>query len=174
MTGDGTDSELTDSGLADTGLLTPERVAGLRSGDRAAVREAVGGLPRPVLAAWLGTADGEVMLRDAFDQMPGYYIPGMLDQTVLARWEISRPPAAAALAFDLLLAPDGCQVREAAGATAPAVTLVLDAVSFVELASAAQPGMDLLLQGRLHVRGDVQLAIRMESLFGLGQPADGP
>jgi hypothetical protein len=153
--------------------LTPERIAMLQSGERAAVREAISGLPRSALAAWLETPAGEDMLRDAFERMPAYYIGGVLDRTVTARWEITRPHASP-IRFDLVLAPHSCLTQAPADGTNPAVTLVLDAVSFVELASATRPGMELLVQGWLHIRGDVQLAIRMESLFGLGQQTDSP
>jgi hypothetical protein len=153
--------------------LGPERIAGLQSGERAQVREAISGLSRPALAAWLDTADGGAMLRDAAERMPSYYLGGILDRAATVRWEIMRA-AARPICFDLLLSPDRCLVQAQSEGTAPAVTLVLDAVSFVELASATRPGMELLLHGCLHIRGDVQLAIRMESLFGLGQQADRP
>jgi hypothetical protein len=166
MTEDPRGTDGTQAGT-DNDALTPDRAAGLRSGDRAAVREAISGLPRSTLAAYLETPDGEAVLRDAFDRMPAFYIGGVLDRTVTARWEVTRS-SAATIEVDLELSPHGCTIHLPPSEENPTVALVLDAISFVELASATRPGMELLLQGRLHIRGDVQLAMRMESLFGLG------
>jgi hypothetical protein len=151
--------------------ITPERAAGLRSGVRAEVRAALAGLPRADLAAWLATPDGEGVLRTVFEQMPARYTGGIMDGPQTARWEVERTRADT-LAYDLVLGEDTCDVRERAISSAPAVTLTLDAVSFVEMASAAAQGMDLLFAGRLHIQGDVHLAMRMESLFGLAAPGE--
>ncbi|WNI26479.1 SCP2 sterol-binding domain-containing protein [Streptomyces sp. ITFR-16] len=151
--------------------FSPERVAVLRSGALPEIRAALAGLPREELAAWLATPEGEAVLRAAFERMPERYTGGITDGPRTARWEVARPPAGT-VAYDLVLTEDTCDVREAAASGAPAVTLALDAVSFVEMASASAQGMDLLLKGRLRIEGDVQLAIRMESLFGLAEPGE--
>lgn len=151
--------------------FSPERVAGLRSGALPEVRAALAGLPREDLAAWLATPDGEDVLRTVFERMPERYTGGPMDGPQTARWEVGRSPADT-VAYDLVLTEDTCDVRETGISGAPAVTLTLDAVSFVEMASAAAQGMDLLLKGRLHIQGDAQLAIRMESLFGLAEPGE--
>ncbi|MFF0476897.1 SCP2 sterol-binding domain-containing protein [Streptomyces sp. NPDC004284] len=149
--------------------FSPERLAALRSGELAEVRAAIAGLPREELAAWLATPEGEDVLRTVFARMPERYTGGPLDGSQTARWEVERAPAGP-LAYDLVLTEDTCEVRGTGISGAPTVTLTLDAVSFVEMASAAAQGMDLLLQGRLRIQGDVNLAIRMESLFGLADP----
>ncbi|MCZ0978365.1 SCP2 sterol-binding domain-containing protein [Streptomyces diastatochromogenes] len=109
------------------------------------------------------------MLRTVFTRMPERYTGGPMDGRQTARWEVERQPAGT-LAYDLVLTEDSCEVRGTGTSGEPTVTLALDAVSFVEMASAAAQGMDLLLQGRLRIEGDVNLAIRMESLFGLADP----
>ncbi|MEV5320909.1 SCP2 sterol-binding domain-containing protein [Streptomyces sp. NPDC052687] len=152
-------------------VLSPERVEGLRSGVLSEVRAALTGLPREDLAAWLATPDGADVLRTVFEQMPERYTGGLTGGPRTIRWEIARPPAGT-LAYDLVLTADSCDVRETGTSGAPAVTLALDAVSFVEMASAAAQGLDLLLKGRLHIQGDVHLAMRMESLFGLAEPGE--
>ena len=152
--------------------LSPERVAALRSDSLAEVRDALAGLPREDLAAWLATPDGEKVLRTVFERMPERYTGGPMDGPQTARWEVERPPADT-VAYDLVLTEDACDVRGTGTSDAPAVTLTLDAVSFVEMASAAAQGLDLLLKGRLNIQGDVHLAMRMESLFGLAE-AGGP
>lgn len=149
--------------------FSPERVAGLHSDALSEVRAAIDGLPREDLAAWLATPAGEDVLRTVFERMPERYTGGPMDGAQTARWEVGRSPADT-IAYDLVLTEDACDVRETGISGAAAVTLTLDAVSFVEMASAAAQGMDLLLKGRLHIQGDVHLAMRMESLFGLAAP----
>ncbi|MFD6890587.1 SCP2 sterol-binding domain-containing protein [Streptomyces sp. NPDC059957] len=151
--------------------ISSERLAGLRSGTLEEVRAALAGLPRGDLAAWLATSEGEDVLRTVFEQMPGRYTGGPMDGPQTARWVVERPPGTT-VAYDLVLTEDTCEVRETGISGAPAVTLVLDAVGFVEMASAAARGMDLLLGGRLDIQGDVHLAMRMESLFGLAEPGE--
>lgn len=151
--------------------FSQERLAGLRSGSLPEVRAALAGLTREELAAWLATPEGEGVLRTVFEQMPQRYTGGPMDGPQTARWEVERSPADF-VAYDLVLTEDTCEVRETGISGAPAVTLVLDAVSFVEMASATVPGMDLLLNGRLNIQGDVRLAMRMESLFGLAEPGE--
>lgn len=157
--------------MTDTKLLSPERVAGLRSGHRGEVRAAIKGLSRKELAAWLQSPDGEEVLRDAFRRMPQYYVPdATLDET-LVRWRVRRAPHDS-VDCDLVIGPQGCAVAETDPAAQPRVTLTVDSVGFVEMASAARRGVDLLLHGRLHVKGDVRLAMRMEKLFGFDADAE--
>uniref|UniRef100_A0AAU2W2Y4 SCP2 sterol-binding domain-containing protein n=1 Tax=Streptomyces sp. NBC_00008 TaxID=2903610 RepID=A0AAU2W2Y4_9ACTN len=151
--------------------FSPKRLAGLRSGALSEVRAALDGLPREDLAAWLATSDGEDVLCTVFEQMPERYTGGPMDGPQTVRWEVERPPEDT-LARDLVLSEDTCDACEVGLSGAPAVTLTLDAVSFVEMASAASQGMDLLLQGRLRIQGDVHLVMRMESLFGLAAPGE--
>lgn len=161
----------TNSGDTITVQLPPERVAGLRSGQRGEVRAAIKGLSRKELAAWLQTPDGEEVLRDAFRRMPQYYVADpSLDET-LVRWRVKRA-AHASVDYDLMIGPLGCVVADADAAAKPRVTLTVDSVGFVEMASAARRGVDLLLHGRLHVQGDVRLAMRMEKLFGFDADAE--
>ncbi len=150
--------------------LTPERIAGLRSGQRAAVRAAIAGLPRADLAAWLSTPRGLKVLEDAFARMPDFYLPGHLDSEVLVRWRVTRAPSEP-IDRDLLLEPARCVVNSPDPAARPTVTLTFDSVGFMEMACAARRGLDLMLHGQLYVHGDVRVAMRMEKLFGLG--ADG-
>ncbi|MBL7262262.1 SCP2 sterol-binding domain-containing protein [Paractinoplanes lichenicola] len=135
----------------------------------ASFRAALAALPRAELTTWLTTADGEALLRTVFEQMPERYTGGLLGGPQTARWVVERPPAGT-IVYDLVLTEDDCDVRDTGLWGAPTVTLTLDAVSFVEMASATAQGMDLLFQGRLHIDGDVRLAMRLETLFGLGEP----
>lgn len=150
----------------ESAALTPGQIAGLRSGQRAAVRAAIAGLRRADLAAWLRTPSGREVLEDAFARMPDFYLPGQVDGEVRVRWRVTREPSEP-VDHDLLLEPARCVVTSPDPAARPDVTLTFDSVGFVELACAARRGLDLMLHGHLHVRGDVREAMRMEKLFGL-------
>jgi hypothetical protein len=160
---------MTDTHKAPT--LAPELVAGLRSGDRDRVRAAISGLPRRALAAWLSTPDGEEVLRDAFRRMPDFYVPGLITEPVTTRWVVRRAPGEP-IEYDLDLKRTRCVLGPPDPRIRPAVTLTLDGTGFVELACAARRGVSLLLHRQLHIKGDVSLAMRMESFFGLDARAD--
>jgi SCP-2 sterol transfer family protein len=149
-----------------TATLPAERETGLCSGSRAAVHAAIDGLPRDRLARWLGTARGAQMLHDAFQRMPGYYVPGLNEGRSVARWRVRRPPGEQ-IEYDLVMDADACTVGAVDPARPAAVTLTFESAGFVEMACAARTGVELLLHGRLHIQGDVQLAMRMERIFGL-------
>jgi hypothetical protein len=154
------------TGLHQTGVVSAEQAAGLRSGERESVRAAVRGMPRAQLVAWLSTPDGAEVLHDAFLRMPAFYAGGAPRAGTVARWRVRRA-AAGPVEYDLVLGPETCTVRPVDPGTPAAVTLTFDSAGFVEMACAARRGVELMLNGHLHIQGDVQLAMRMERMFGL-------
>jgi predicted lipid carrier protein YhbT len=150
--------------------MTPDDLATLSTADRAALRDAVSEVPRAELAALLSTDDGEKALRTAFERMPEYFTGEVVEPAATARWRVRREPATT-LEYDLLLADGRCAVGPAEESATPAVAMTMDAVSFIEMAAGARSGVELLMQGRLHLEGDIELAVRLESLFGLGTGA---
>jgi hypothetical protein len=161
-----------DTLAARAAAATAERLAELGTADRDALRETVAAMPRDELAAALATPQGGAALAGAVEQMPAHYTGEVVDPPAVARWLVHRP-GGEQLAYDVRLGAGTCAVGPVDPVAEPAVTLTLDAVSFLEMATGARSGMDLLMQGRLHVEGDVDLAVRMESLFGLGRPEHG-
>jgi hypothetical protein len=149
-----------------SGALSVRQEAGLRSGERESVRAVVRELPRARLTAWLSTSDGEEVLHDAFRRMPMFYVRGLCEGETVARWRVRRQ-SAEPIGYDLVLGSQTCTVRPVDPGTPAAVTLTFDSAGFVEMACAARRGVELLLNGYLHIQGDVQLAMRMERMFGL-------
>jgi hypothetical protein len=145
--------------------LTTDDLATLATADRDTLRAAVENVPREELATLLATDAGTEALRAAFAKMPEYYTGETVDPPATARWRVDP------LAYDVLLTGTSCTVEPARDETAPDVTMTTDAVSFLEIAAGLRSGVDLLMQGRLQVEGDAGLAMRMESLFGLGADA---
>ncbi|GAA0512659.1 hypothetical protein GCM10011581_03080 [Saccharopolyspora subtropica] len=146
--------------------LTEAELSALTTADRAALRAAVDGVPRRELTALLATDTGGKALRAAFERMPEFHTGRAVDAPVVVRWRVRREPAET-IEYDLSLAGSSCAVRPAREDTQPTVTLSMDAVSFLEMASGLRSGMSLLMRGRLRIKGDVGLATRLESLFGL-------
>jgi SCP-2 sterol transfer family len=147
-------------------LMTPERLEAIRKMDRTSVRNAILGVPKADLAAWLATADGEAALDRAFARMPEYYVSGLLNRQRLVRWNVERDTATA-LTFDLELDSDRCVVQPVSNAANPDLTLTVSAVGFVEMASKTRRATEMFMQGQLKVQGNVRLAMKMESLFDL-------
>jgi predicted lipid carrier protein YhbT len=153
--------------MTDQNTLTADDLGALRTAGRDELRAAVDGVPREDLAALLATDAGTEALRAAFEKMPSYHTGETVDPPATARWQVSRAPGAE-LAYDVLLTGASCTVEPARDETTPDVTMSTDAVSFIEIAAGLKSGVDLLMQGRLQVAGDAALAMRMESVFGLG------
>jgi hypothetical protein len=142
--------------------LTTDDLAALSTAGRDALRAAVEAVPRDELATLLATDAGTEALRAAFAKMPEYHTGENVDPSATARWRVDP------LAYDVVLTGTSCTVEPARDETTPDVTMTTDAVSFIEIAAGLKSGVDLLMQGRLQVEGDANLAMRMESLFGLG------
>ncbi|OBB94643.1 hypothetical protein A5782_09025 [Mycobacterium sp. 852002-40037_SCH5390672] len=139
----------------------------MMSNDPPQVRRVIAEVSRPQLAAFLRTDQGQSALEQALIGMPDVYIPGKVDTEMSIRWSIQRKPADV-IAMDVIVAPQRCEVQPVSDARIPTVTVTLDATSFVELASGAKRGKDLLLHGVLRLKGSVRLALKMEKLFALG------
>lgn len=60
-----------------------------------------------------------------------------------------------------------CTVHDGAH-DAPTMTISMAAADYVELASGRLDGMTAFMGGRLRIVGDMGLAMKMQSLFGMG------
>ena len=60
-----------------------------------------------------------------------------------------------------------CSIHEGAH-DEPTMTLSLEAADFIELTSGRLDGMTAFMGGRLRIGGDMGLAMKMGSLFGIG------
>lgn len=150
--------------------VTPAELAELAGADREALNSVLDGVDEAALADLLATAEGEPVLHAVFARMPEFYTGAPFDPAVVVRWHVRRREPAGPVRYDLALDATGaCAVAPTPDPAPPAdVTLTLGAVDFLRMAFGASSGMDLLMRGRLAVDGDANLAIRLESLFGLG------
>ena len=143
-----------------------KQIEDLLSGERARVKAAVDQLPRNELVSALGSPAGEQALANAFELMPSYYTAGKFDHPVLVRYRVDRPDAGT-VERDVTFGPESCVVRPVETTSVPDLTVSMDALSFVEAATGITRGMELLMRGDLKVQGNVQIAQKMEALFGL-------
>ncbi|ONI81485.1 hypothetical protein ALI144C_19370 [Actinosynnema sp. ALI-1.44] len=150
--------------------LTGADLARLAGADREILRGALEGVDEDALAELLATAEGDTVLNAVFARMPEFYTHVPFDPPVVARWHVCRNNPPGPIRRDLVLGPTGtCVVVPTPDAGPPAdVTFTLDAIHFLRMAFGASTGMDLLMRGHLEVEGDGNLAVRLESLFGLG------
>ncbi|WP_280261793.1 SCP2 sterol-binding domain-containing protein [Nocardia wallacei] len=153
---------------AETGKATRAQIEDLLSGERARVRSVVEVMPESDLVWALGIDIGAHALRNAFDLMPSYYVPGSFDREVTVRYRVTREPGEP-IVQDAVFGPDACRIAEGEAAQ-PDLTIFLDAVGFVKIATGLVKGMELLMRGELRVQGDVQVAMKMETFFGLAEP----
>lgn len=97
-------------------------------------------------------------------------MPGRLDPEVAAGLDV-------VIQYDLTGEGGGvwhCAIKDGACAVhegahdEPTMTLSLEAADFIELTSGRLDGMTAFMGGRLRVAGDMGLAMKMGSLFGIG------
>lgn len=160
---------MSDDDLA-TRTLTGEDLAALVVAEREKLRDALGEVDEDALADLLATPDGAPALHAVFARMPEFYAGARFDPVVVVRWQVRRRAPADPVHYDLTLdAIGGCAVTPTRDpAPAADVVLTLEAVQFLKMAFGTTTGMDLVMHGHLALEGDGNLAVRLESLFGLG------
>jgi pimeloyl-ACP methyl ester carboxylesterase/putative sterol carrier protein len=77
-----------------------------------------------------------------------------------AEWELQIDGRA----FTIVVADRACQAREGT-ATAPAVTLITDASTWFAMDEGSLQGFDAFRERRLSVRGNLELAVRLQTVF---------
>jgi putative sterol carrier protein len=134
----------------------------LADGFARAVRTA----PHAGLEQVLRTPIRRVVLEAIFWQMPQHFdgkaARGM--ETTI-RWHITRHPGGAADTYELQIADGRCRARRGEGEDQPRLTIAVDAVEFVKLATGNSEPMNAYFSGRVALGGDVMLAAKLRSLF---------
>ncbi|WP_067826851.1 SCP2 sterol-binding domain-containing protein [Nocardia inohanensis] len=153
-----------------TGKATAAQIEDLLSGERPRVRSVVEVMAESDLRWALGTDLGEQALLNAFELMPAYYVPGEFTAPVIVRYRVTRAPGEP-VGRDVVFGPDYCRVGPVDPSTEPELSVFVDALGFVRVATGLVKGMELLMRGELKLQGNVQVAMKTESFFGLSTAA---
>ncbi len=110
----------------------------------------------------LGSRPG---LRAIFAGMRSRYVPAAADGlNGTIAFELTRPGREPQI-WSIAVTPEQARVDRVAS-TAPALTVVMAVADFVRLAAGELDPVRLLLGGRMEVRGDFGLAMRLGPMFG--------
>lgn len=153
-----------------TGKATAGQIEDLLSGERPRVRSVVEVMPESDLRWALGTDLGEQALLNAFELMPSYYVPGEFTDPIIVRYQVTRPPGAP-VEQDVCFGPDECRAGPVDPAHQPDLSIFVDGLGFVRVATGLVKGMELLMRGELKLQGNVQVAMKTEIFFGLAAAA---
>jgi len=122
--------------------------------------------PGERLAQLMRTPARRVILEGIFRQMPQ-----QLDRDRAAgvsssmRWCITGRSDGTADVYQLEIADGGCEVIRGSAAGEPRVTVTVDGVEFLKLATGNSDPMHAYFSGRMKLTGDVMLAVKLASLF---------
>lgn len=140
-------------------IIDPESV------DPAAFAREVGRAPDDQLRAGLAGPFRKVVLDGVFERMTA-----QLDRQrargvdAVVHWRLRGRPGGGDDLYELVIADGACSVSKEP-TRAPRLTLALDAVDFLKLATGNASGARLALRGRLRLSGDLMLAGRLQGLF---------
>lgn len=81
------------------------------------------------------------------------------------RWQITGRPDGGVDIYQLELADGTSRVARNPGPTEPQLTITVDGVEFLRLATGNSNGMQAYFAGRLGLSGDIMLAARLATLF---------
>jgi putative sterol carrier protein len=105
------------------------------------------------------------VLDGIFWQMPRHIdrrAAAAVDGTV--RWRITGSTGDADV-YELELSRDRCRARRGESDAEPRLTIALDAVEFVKLATGNSDPMQAYFKGRIKLAGDIMLAAKLQVLF---------
>jgi alkyl sulfatase BDS1-like metallo-beta-lactamase superfamily hydrolase len=126
-----------------------------------------GAVPDRQLEQLMRTPARRVVTEAIFLIMPRYLDrrrAAGLDMAI--RWRVRTPgDEDDADVYDLIIAQGRCRVTRGASEARPLVTVSLDAIELLRLATGRTNPMQSYLAGRLSLRGDIMQAARLTSLF---------
>lgn len=160
------------------GLVNPVLGAAAAGVEEVANRLAgvLGAIPDRQLEQLMHSPARRPLIEAIFLVMPRY-----LDRTSAAgldmaiRWRVKGPdPEEQAFdVYDLIIAQRRCRVTRGESQARPLVTITLEPVELLRLATGRSSPMQSYLAGRLSLRGDVMQAARLTSLFHVPASATG-
>jgi hypothetical protein len=114
--------------------------------------------------------DRDAVIDGIFERMPDVFRAdraAALD--VVAHWHVTGTPEGSENVYQVHVAGGRCTVTRSAG-DSPKLTLRLNAVDFIRMATGNANARALFLRGRLKARGDLGLVNKFPSLFDVPRP----
>jgi putative sterol carrier protein len=154
--------------------FTPQRtVATIRrtlAGAPAQVAEgfaqAVGNAPKERLDQVMRSPARRVLLETIFWQMPRHIDPKTAkSMNCTIRWRITRKGDDEADVYDLEFIDGRCRVIRGPGVAPPKLTITVDGVEFLRLATGNSDPVKAYFTGRVALAGDVMIAAKASGLF---------
>lgn len=110
-------------------------------------------------------ADSELTPQQIMDRIPGAFQPDKAQGvTATFQWDISGPAGGH---WYVEIKDGTCQVQVGEAAS-PNITLTLGDENFVKLLSGRLDGTMAFMTGKLKVKGDMGLAMKLQQLFRIG------
>ncbi|MDQ6745727.1 MAG: SCP2 sterol-binding domain-containing protein [Actinomycetota bacterium] len=159
--------------MSRSGLRPQQFLEDLRHGADRAVAELFKGFATTVAGASperleqvMATPAGRLVLEAIFWQMPRQ-LDRRRGRTVSAsvRWRITSPDGSSETVYDLIVASGRARVQRGERGTEPPVSITLDRVAFLRIASGAADPMAAYFRGELAIAGDLMVAAKLVSLF---------
>jgi putative sterol carrier protein len=122
--------------------------------------------PHSGLEQVLRTPIRRAVLEAIFWQMPQHFDrKAARGMKTTIRWQITRGPGGVTDTYELQIADGRCRAHRGQGEEDPQLTITMDAVEFVKLATSNSDPMNAYFSGRVALAGDIMLAAKLQSLF---------
>ncbi|MBI5309413.1 MAG: SCP2 sterol-binding domain-containing protein [Actinobacteria bacterium] len=143
-------------------MFTPEELMAV---EPAAFATAVAAAPDHELAEGMATEFRVIVLDEVFRRMEAHFEPKRSKKlNIVIQFHLTGSHDGNVDVYQVIIRDDRCATGKEL--TEPAkLTLRLDAVDFLKLATNNEKGMDLYIKGRLKVDGNLILATRLQGLF---------
>lgn len=139
--------------------------------DPAEFAAAVARTPDHELAEGMASVVRTQVLDEVFRRMEAHFDPSKSKKLdIVIHFELTGRPDGQADRYQVTIRDNACKVSKEA-TDDPGLTLTLDAVDFLKLATNNANGMNLYIGGRLKVKGNLILATRLQGLFFLPDAA---
>ncbi len=165
--------------MSRSGIRPQQFLEDLRHGADRAVAElvkgfatTVAGAPPERLEQVMATPAGRLVLEAIFWQMPR-----QLDRkrartvTAAVRWRVTSRDASSETVYDLIVDSGRARVQRGGRGTEPPVSITLDRVAFLRIASGVSDPTGAYLKGQLAIAGDIMVAAKLVSLFRIPRAA---
>lgn len=104
-------------------------------------------------------------IQEVFDMIPGRFMPEKAgDLKAVIQFDLNGDGGGQ---YYLSIADQACTVQPGVSSS-PTMTLTASAADYLGLMNGELNAMQAFMQGKIRVKGDVSLAMKMQAIFGIG------